>query len=251
MSEIAELIRSSWRSVAAESGGRSLQLRDKGARAGRGVDLVTECDLRVDRLVAEALMERFPGVPVISEERASPVAAARPAQAFVLDPIDGTHNFAAGVPWWGISLARVEGGEPVEAWLLEAGTGRLYEADADGAAVDGERLAVTEREPRWTLASVGLSQAVVPLLLAADRFAGVRAMGCASLGLAWAAEGRFGLHAARNHPWDVAAGYLLVERAGGVVVDFAGASVSIWDHVPTIAGAPQVVEEALRILAAS
>ena len=253
MNPVPDLLRRAARAVAERSGAARLELHDKREEgAGRGVDLVTECDLRVDRLVTRGLAEHFPGVAVISEEGARPSSTPVRGDAFVLDPIDGTHNFAAGVPWWGISLGRVEAGELAEGWLLESGTGRLFHATADGpATVDGAPLSVSARAPAYALASVGLSHAVVPLLLAADRFAGVRAMGCASLGLAWAAEGRFGFHAARNHPWDVAAGYLLVERAGGVVVDFEGRSVSIWDRVPTLAGAPQVVDEALAILSGS
>jgi fructose-1,6-bisphosphatase/inositol monophosphatase family enzyme len=102
-----------------------------------------------------------------------------------------------------------------------------------------------------SLLSVALSRELLPLLLASNRFVGTRAMGCACLGLAWAAEGRFALHAARNYPWDVAAGYLLVERAGGRVVDLRGEPVSIWDRVHTLAGAPAAVDLALEILSGS
>jgi len=247
---VADLLRRAGREVAARAGDDRLTFRDKAAGRGGAVDLVTECDLAVDRLVTEGLGQLFPGVPVVSEERAPPSEAGT-GDVFVLDPVDGTHNFASGVPWWGISLGRVHGAELREAWLLEPTTGRMYHASADGPATrDGAAIAVTSRPPARSLLSVALSRELLPLLMASNRFSGTRAMGCASLGLAWAADGRFGLHAARNHPWDVAAGYLLVERAGGVVVDLRGEPVSIWDHVHTLAGAPAAVEVALEILAA-
>lgn len=246
---IADLLRRAGREVAARSGDDRLTFRDKAAGLGRGADLVTECDLLVDSIVIEGLAALEPGVPVVSEERPAPSEAGT-GDVFVLDPIDGTHNFAAGVPWWGISLGRVVGSELREAWLLEPASGRMYHARAAGpATVDGHPIQVTRRSPAYSLLSVAMSRELLPLLLASDRFVGTRAMGCASLGLAFAAEGRFALHAARNHPWDVAAGYLLVERAGGTVVDLAGRAVSIWEHVPTLAGSPQAVELALEILA--
>ncbi len=245
---VADLLRRAGRAVASRAGDDRLTFRDKGAGGPGGIELVTECDLLVDEIVTEGLGALFPGVPVLSEERARPEAAGT-GDVFVLDPVDGTHNFAAGIPWWAISLARVEGAAIREAWLLQPTSGRLYHATADGPATcDGAPLRVTRRPADRTVLSCALSQRVLPLLVAENTFVANRAMGCASLGLAWAAEGRFGLHAARNHPWDVAAGYLLVERAGGRVVDFDGDPVTLWDHVHTLAGAPQVVGVALDLL---
>ncbi|MCP4873707.1 MAG: inositol monophosphatase [Proteobacteria bacterium] len=247
---IADLLIRAGRAVASRAGDDRLTFRDKAAGQAGGADLVTECDLLVDSLVTDGLAALVPGVPVVSEERPAP-AEAGTGDVFVLDPVDGTHNFASGVPWWGISLGRVSGAELREAWLLEPATGRLYHATADGpATVDGAPIHVTGKPPQHSLLSVALFRELLPLLLASDRFVGTRAMGCASLGLAYAAEGRFALHAARNHPWDVAAGYLLVERSGGKVVNLAGEPVSIWERVPSLAGAPQAVDLALEILAA-
>ena len=213
-----------------------------------GVDLVTEADLLVDRLVTDGLDRLHPGVPVVSEER-EPAPGAREGECFVLDPIDGTHNFAAGMPWWGISLARVRGEELLEAWVLEAPAGTLYHAVRKGAATrDGEPIRVTAQPPRHCLVSVGLSEAVVPLLLRSDAFSGVRVLGSHALSLAWSAAGRFGLHAGRGHPWDVAAGYLILERAGGCVCTFAGERRDLWTRDYALAGAPQAVDTALALL---
>ncbi len=213
-----------------------------------GVDLVTEADLLVDRRVTDALDALFPGIPVISEERDAPPGA-KEGDCFVLDPIDGTHNFAAGMPWWGISLARVHGDEVLEGWVLEAPTGVLYHAARGGPATrDGEVIRVTPRPSSHSVASVGLSQRVVPILLASHAFSGVRVLGSHALSLAWSASGTFGLHAGRGHPWDVAAGYRILEQAGGRICTFTGEPRRLWSRDHALTGAPQAVETALEIL---
>jgi myo-inositol-1(or 4)-monophosphatase len=246
--EVAELLRRAAYEVVALSGQDELSFRDKAGGKG-AVDLVTEGDLRVDQIVTEGLARLFPGVPVVSEERPLP-AEAGSGDVFVLDPVDGTHNFASGVPWWSISLARVQGQVPEEGWILQMPAGRLYHAVRTGPTTrDGHLLRVTDKPPELCLASMGLSKGVIPLLRASDHFASTRMMGCHSLGLCWAAEGLFGLHASRGWPWDVAAGWVIVERAGGVVVDQFGDPMNLWERRHGLAGAPQVVDEALGILA--
>lgn len=213
-----------------------------------GVDLVTEADLLVDRRVTEGLHRLHPGVEVVSEERERRPGV-EAGDCFILDPIDGTHNFAAGMPWWGISLARVRGDEILEGWVLEAPAGTLWHAARSGPATcDGEVISVTERAPRLSVASIGLHPEIVPLLLRADAFAGVRVLGSHALSLAWSAGGRFGMHAGRGHPWDVAAGYLILERAGGRICSFTGGPRPLWTRDFALTGAPQVVDAALEIL---
>lgn len=248
MRQVEALLRRAAREVAQLSGLDALTFRDKAADTDHAVDLVTEGDLRVDRIVTEGLGALFPGVPVVSEERPLPPEAGT-GDVFVLDPVDGTHNFAAGVPWWSISLARVRGSEPEEGWILQMPAGRLYHASRTAPATcDGQLLRVTDKPPELCLLSMGLSQGVVPLLRGIERFAGARLMGCHSLGLCWSAEGRFGAHASRGWPWDVAAGFLLVERAGGVVTTFDGSRRDPWVREYAVVGAPQVVEAALEIV---
>ncbi len=230
--------------------GRGVEQRiDKAAGdPSRGVDLVTEADLAVHTLIEEHLARLEPGVPLVSEEgRTERVDG----DCFVLDPIDGTHNFAAGLPAFSISLARVRGERPEEAWLLELPLGRLFRASRTGPATcEGAPIAVTGLEARYTLLSVGLHQAVLPLVAASQRFAGTRVLGTHATSLAWVAQGRLGAHAGRGWPWDLAAGHLLVERAGGRMCRFDGTPRSIWTREHSLAGAPQCVDAALEALAA-
>ena len=219
----------------------------------RGLDLVTEGDLLVDGIVREGLERLFPGVPLVSEERdprrdGVPV----PPDCFVLDPIDGTSNFAAGLDLWAISLARVRDGVPQEAWLLEGPSRVLDHAVRGGQATrDGVPMAVTDAPAHVGLLSLALSPTVVPLLLASNRFLGVRCLGSHATSLAWAAAGRLGVHVGQGHPWDVAAGYLFLECAGGRVVGLDGGERPFWSRDQAIAGAPQFVDLCLEILASA
>ncbi|MEE2827673.1 MAG: inositol monophosphatase [Myxococcota bacterium] len=248
MNPVAELLGKAREAVVGRAGALGLELVDKGADPRHAMDLVTEADLEVDRLVTEGLQRLYPGVPVVSEEHEAP-AAAREGDCFLLDPIDGTHNYASGLPFWAISLARMQGSEIREGWLLDGPSGRLYHAKKGGpATLDGRVLTVSARPPELSLLSLGLSPAIVPLLLRAELFSGMRILGSHSLGLAHAASGEVGLHAGIGHPWDVAAGYLLIEAAGGLIVDFEGRSRDPWDRRQALAGAPHIVDLALEIL---
>jgi myo-inositol-1(or 4)-monophosphatase len=218
----------------------------------RGVDLVTEGDILVDRIVREGLARLFPGVPLVSEERDPPSGIAdAPADCFVLDPIDGTSNFATGLDLWAISLARVRDGVPQEAWLLE-GPSRILDHGVRGgiATRAGVPMRVTTDPPHVGLLSVALSPAIVPLLLEANRFLSVRCLGSHATSLAWVSAGLLGVHVGRGHPWDVAAGYLFLECAGGRVLTLDGAERGLWCSTPAIAGAPQHVDLCLSILGA-
>ena len=248
MTSVEEVLRSALEVVADRAGDRALKMRDKGADDRHAVDLVTEADLRVDSLVREGLDQLFPGVPVVSEE-VSEGRESTHGDCFLLDPIDGTHNFASGLPFWAISLARMEGSTIREAWVLDGPRRGLYHARKGGPAThEGRVLEVNPRRPGLSLLSVGLSRRIVPLLMKANQFSGIRMLGCHSMGLALAASGEVGIHAGSGYPWDVAAGYLLIEAAGGVTVDFEGNPRDPWERGHALAGAPQVVTFALEIL---
>lgn len=226
-------------------GSADLDIRDKGA-AGSPPDLVTRADLLVDEIVADGLARITPGAALLSEERqwsGEPIA-----DGYVLDPVDGTHNFAAALPLWAISLARIEAGRIHEAWLLEA-AGSLWSARrGHGCVRDGIAQRVSTSPLDRTILSVGLSEAVLPLLQASHLFAGVRLFGSHTLSLAWAAGGLVAVHAGRGWPWDVAAGQLLVEEAGGRCCRFDGSERPLWRRDHGLYGAPHAVERCLDVL---
>ena len=137
---IGALLEDAADSAWAHFGRHDLAVQDKATWKGEGVDLVTEADLAVHEQVREGLAGLEPGVAVVSEEDQLHEGRG-PDECFILDPIDGTHNFANGLPWWVVALARTRGGEVEEAWILDRAAGvRYYARRGQGATADGEPI---------------------------------------------------------------------------------------------------------------
>lgn len=220
--------------LAASEIGSSRELKD--VRLKTPTDLVTRTDHEVERLVTRRLLSRFPGHAVLGEEGGAAHEAAAGAPRWIIDPIDGTSNFAHGVPWFGISIALEEAGvvrcgvvavPPLGEFFVAERDRGAYQVGPDGAFV---RLRVSPIETiNQALVATGLpreplrSWHVPTILRVAMRALEVRIMGAAAVHLAYVAAGR--LHAFWEpglFPWDVAAGVLLVEEAGGRVTDWRG-----------------------------
>jgi myo-inositol-1(or 4)-monophosphatase len=196
-------------------------------------DFATDIDLRIETAVRTALGVATPDIPFLGEEGGG---AAGDGPHWVLDPIDGTINFAKDSPLCAISLSLVAGGQPVLGIVDTPLLGERFVARVgDGAFLNGARIQISEisslREAMVALSDfkvgVGSEEENRLHLVLLARFAGeslrVRMHGSAALDLAWLAAGR--LHATlmlSNLPWDVTAGLLLVREAGGVVYDFDG-----------------------------
>lgn len=208
----------------------------KEVRLKTPTDLVTRTDHEVERLVTSRLLARFPDHGVLGEETGPTPAGAADGPRWIVDPIDGTSNFAHGVPWFGVSIALEEAGivrcgvvavPPLgEFFVAERGRG-AYQAAADGTLM---RLRVSSLAAiEQALVATGLpreplrSWHVPTIPQVAMRALEVRIMGAAAVHLAYIAAGR--LHAFWEPGlflWDVAAGVLLVEEAGGRVSDWRG-----------------------------
>jgi myo-inositol-1(or 4)-monophosphatase len=220
---------------------------------GRG-NLVTAADLASERAIHEILAAEYPDHAVLSEETAA--AARGEGWMWVVDPLDGTHNYAHGIPVFCINIALCYRGEPVLALTYDPVRGEEFRAEkGEGAFVNGERMQVSQRESvQASLLAVGLGyndeRAGRLLALLHELWPGmqsVRIMGSAALGLAYAACGRFDLFVHHVlYPWDVAAGILLVQEAGGAISDRDGQRVSIRSE-GTIAGAPGAHADFLRL----
>jgi myo-inositol-1(or 4)-monophosphatase len=183
---------------------------------------VTDADHETDELLANVIADAFPDHGVLSEERTTTVPDTE--WCWIIDPIDGTSNFIAGLPWWCVSVALAHEGEVVLA-LVDAPAldGRWTAIRGGGAQRNGRPLRV--REPvDWR----DRRQRHVPLMLTTGtarraRRAGIRlnprVMGSTALDLCTVAEGvAAGSLAMVPHVWDIAAGSLLVAEAGGVTV---------------------------------
>lgn len=190
------------------------------ARHKAGDDPVTEADTTVDRLLRRTLPR--PGEGWLSEETLDDLARTACRRVWVVDPLDGTREFVAGIPEWSVSIGLVVDGEPVAGGVSNPATGeRVVGARGLGVRWNGEPAGVTERrelDGALVLASrseVGRGQW--------QRFAGapftVRAVGSVAYKLALVAAGRADATwtLVPKHEWDVAAGVALVLAAGGAV----------------------------------
>jgi len=198
------------------------------------IDLVTEVDLECEKMCRTVLAERFPHHDILAEELSSGPGQPRTSRyRWVFDPLDGTTNYAHGLPVFCASLAleideRVEVGAIYDPTRKELFTGER----GQGAFVNGTRLRVSEtRNLLDALLVTGfpydVHEKLVPLLAMFGAFLGearaVRRLGSAALDLCYVAAGRFdGFWEQTLKPWDVAAGALIVEEAGGRITGMDG-----------------------------
>ncbi|RUM87368.1 MAG: inositol monophosphatase [Thermodesulfatator sp.] len=194
------------------------------------IDLVTEADPEAERLVAEVLGRRTPEIPVLAEE----IFRTEPRGLYwLVDPLDGTTNYAHRFPWFGVSVALMEDERPLVGAVYHPMLEELFSAArGQGATLNGVPIRVSDiAEPQEALLATGfpynIHEAPDQVLRLFREFLvrvqGIRRAGAASLDLAYVACGRFdGFWEPLLKPWDTAAGVLLVEEAGGQVSDYLG-----------------------------
>jgi myo-inositol-1(or 4)-monophosphatase len=230
---------------------------DVGVQFKGEIDLVTEVDKACEELIVDGLKQAFPDHDILAEENEYPATAA--AYKWVIDPLDGTTNFAHGYPWFCVSIALEVRGQIEVGVVYHPMMDELFTAiRGNGAFCNGRRLHVSDHHPlRNCLLATGF-----PYDRTADNennFAnffhfqlstrGIRRAGAAALDLASVAAGRLdGYWECKLKPWDVAAGMLLVEEAGGRVTDHTGAPYSIYNH--RILAANQLVHQEMSQLLA-
>ncbi len=187
---------------------------------------VTAIDHAVDERLAAAIHRALPGHGILSEERDT--VAPDTEWTWVIDPIDGTSNFIAGLPWWCVSVALSFQGVPVLGIIDAPALGRRYVAvRGEGAHRQGRVLRVRPtvdwRSPQHRHLPVMLTTGTARRARAAGLRLNPRVMGSTALDLAIVAEGvAVASVAVAPHIWDVAAGMVLVQEAGGEVVTPAG-----------------------------
>ena len=192
-------------------------------------DYVTEVDRRAEDAVRDILEKETPGVRVVGEELGGDPSA----EYWLVDPVDGTVNFLHRFPAVGVSVALILEGRP-QAGAVHAPYLRTTwtAARGHGALQDGAPLRVSEVSPDEAVVGTGfpfrhkerLLQGYLRVMIPAlSRFEDLRRPGAVALDLAWVASGVFdGFFELALSPWDVAAGALLIEEAGGLVSDWSG-----------------------------
>ncbi|MGM0442637.1 MAG: inositol monophosphatase family protein [Fibrobacterota bacterium] len=214
---------------------------------------VTEADLLSQKMIRAAVKDRFPDHAFLGEEsREFPDVNSK--SLWVVDPLDGTNNFSCGMPHFSISVAYAEDGrvqcggvyDPVRRELFVAQRGK-------GAFLNGAPITVSRRKSLGeSLICTGFyydrGAMMRRTLKAMERVfengvRGIRRTGSAALDLSWVAAGRFdGFFEYELHPWDYAAGILLVEEAGGSVTDIDGSPVSL-NSMGIVSGSKRIFNE--------
>jgi myo-inositol-1(or 4)-monophosphatase len=200
------------------------------------IDLVTEVDRRCEDAVLEILRRRFPGHDVVTEE--TDVARTGSRYVWFVDPLDGTTNFAHGYPFFCSSVALTVDGEVVAGAVYDCVKEELFSAERGaGARLNGRPLKVSSRADLLTSLLVtgfpyDLRDDLTGKLRLFNRFMGearaIRRDGAAALDLCYVAAGRVdGFWEERLQPWDLMAGRLMVEEAGGVVTRFDGGALGL------------------------
>ena len=211
--------------------GNLTDIRKKGV-----IDLVTEADLASEWEIISTIREAYPDHGILAEE--SGEVGSSSSARWIIDPLDGTTNFAHGLGIFSVSIAFALEGELQVGVVYNPVSGELFEAEAgSGAFLNGRRIAVSRHDRlEESLLVTGspycLRETLSPLV---DRFSlvlakaqGVRRLGSAALDLCFVACGRFdGFWEEHLKPWDTAAGTLILREAGGIVTDFSNSPFEV------------------------
>jgi myo-inositol-1(or 4)-monophosphatase len=194
------------------------------------VDLVTDADEESERMIAAALLAAFPGFRLAGEEGAT--GAAEGEYGWIVDPIDGTTNFAHGYPHFAVSICLEFRGTPVVGVIYDPMRDEMFAAsEGNGATLNGEPIRVSAvTELLRGLGATGFSYDIderehsSALWVAFNnRMQGLRRDGAAALDAAWVAAGRLDAYFERPvNAWDVGAGVVIVREAGGSVSGMRG-----------------------------
>jgi myo-inositol-1(or 4)-monophosphatase len=200
------------------------------------IDLVTQADIESEKVIIETIRTAFPDHSILAEESGS--IDGRPEACWIIDPLDGTTNFAHGLGIFAVSIAFFHDNKPIYAIVFNPCSGELFTAESgQGAYLNNRLLSVSKAASvRDSLLATGFPYNLERLtaklmdkfescLLAAQ---GIRRLGSAALDLCSVACGRMdGFWEENLSPWDTAAGMLIAQAAGGSVTDFDGQPFSI------------------------
>lgn len=216
-----------------EKFGRKIAVSKKG-----DINLVTEADLASEKHIIEKIKSRYPKHSILAEESGEAVLDGDSVWKWIIDPLDGTTNYAHGYPCFCVTIALEHEGQIVVGVTFDPTRNELFSAErGQGANLNGRPIRVSETEK--------LSEALVvtgfPYNFSDEKdferhltnfllkSRGVRRDGSAAIDMAYVACGRFdGFWEEGLNPWDVAAGTLLIEEAGGQISYYDGSKFSIY-----------------------
>lgn len=230
---------------------RPLEIREKGRRA----DIVTAADRASERVIVQRLLADFPQASVLAEEGGA--IAGSSGERWIIDPLDGTTNYAHGYPLYCISIAFERDGELIAGVIYAPALGEWYAAQRGGGAACNDRPIAVSQIERVADAMVctgfhpaDFQRNAVCFERASARAQAVRRDGSAALDLAFVARGRFdGFWEFDLSAWDVAAGMLMVREAGGRVTRVDGGQPAV-DSRSILATNARIHDELQGVLSA-
>ncbi|OIO75405.1 MAG: hypothetical protein AUJ85_03165 [Elusimicrobia bacterium CG1_02_37_114] len=219
-------------------------------------NIVTDVDKKSEKLIINRLRRKFPDYSILGEEGGN--RESKSVYKWVIDPIDGTTNFAHNLPLFCVSIALEYKGEPVLGVVYEPIRRELFYAEKNkGAYLNNKRIYVSKTNKlSESLVATGSAYVLretkcnnvdhyVDFIIFAQ---GLRRFGSAALDMCYVACGRLdGFWEADLHPWDTAAGYVIVKEAGGRVTDFSGNKYSHYEK-ETLASNGKIHRQMLNVL---
>lgn len=220
-------------------------------------DFVSDVDREAESIIVNILQEAYPHHRILTEE-AGYIGSERAEYEWIIDPLDGTTNYLHGHPQYAVSMALLEKGVLKEALVYAPERNDLYTASrGQGALLNDRRIRVSNRiELNHCLIGTGfpvVDQSMLETYFAIlkdfiAKTAGARREGAAALDLCALAAGRFdGFFEFNLKPWDIAAGALIVQEAGGIVTDFSG-NEGWLESGNVVAGNPKILAQMLQII---
>jgi myo-inositol-1(or 4)-monophosphatase len=219
--------------------------------------LVTNIDLAAERVIVDTIRARYPDHSILSEE----MGAAKTSSEYlwVIDPLDGTANFSSRIPIYSVGVALAYRGQVIAAAVIDPNRNEVFTAErGSGAHLNGKRIHVGDTT-QWENVVLGYDAGysegrAAQTFSVATHFRPVvrnlRTIGSAVLGLTWVAAGRFDIYIHSSlAPWDLAAGWLLIEEAGGRVTNFSGGKATL-ETKAIITGNPTIQRDLLQRLPA-
>lgn len=223
-------------------------------------DFVTEVDKAAEAAIMETLQEAYPGYRILAEESGETAGSGKTDDDYqwIIDPLDGTTNFIHGFPQYAVSIALAKGGVVEQAVVYDPNRNELFTASKGAGAFLNERRIRVSRRVKLQDALIGTGFPYrmfdkIDLYLSifkelAEKTAGQRRPGAASLDLAYVACGRYdGFWEFGLSPWDMAAGSLLISEAGGLVSDLRS-EPNYLETGNIIAGTPKIFAPLLKVI---
>jgi myo-inositol-1(or 4)-monophosphatase len=201
------------------------------------LNLVTETDKASEKLITDFIRKKYPSHGILAEEGSELNKNAE--YLWVIDPLDGTTNFALGLPIFAVSIGLQKNGETVAGVVYDINRDIIYSVEKNsGSFANGVKINVSKNENlNYSMLVTGFpynikenpDKAYERFIAFLKQARAIRRLGSAAIDFCYVASGVFdGFWEVSLHPWDICAGKLIVEEAGGVVTDFDGNKIDIY-----------------------